>query len=144
VADAGAAADGGGTPAESLRRTLDDGLALHKQKRFAEAAVAFEAAARLAPTSVLAANNLGFTYFKLERFADAAAWYERTIALDPRRAIAYANLGDAYLKLGRMPEARRAYERYLELAPRSKVAAGVKQRLSSPTLLPPDAGARTP
>jgi Flp pilus assembly protein TadD len=141
TADAGGP-DAGSTPAEQLRRALDEGLALHKQKRFAEAAAAFEVAARLAPTNVLAANNLGFTYFKLERYADAATWYERSIALDPRRAIAHANLGDAYVKLARLPEARRAYERYLELAPRSKLASGVKERLASSTLLPPDAGAR--
>src|SRR6185369_7062370 len=68
AADGGAA--GGGTPSEILHRKLDEGMALHKEKRYAEAAAAFEAAVQLAPTNVLAANNLGFTYFKLERFAD--------------------------------------------------------------------------
>jgi len=131
AADAGGGGGDADSPADQLRRKLDEGLALHKDKRFAEAAAAFEAATRLAPTNVLAANNLGFAYFKLERFADAVTWYERSIGLDPRRAITYANLGDAYVKLQRLPEARRAYERYLELAPRSKVATGVKARLTA-------------
>jgi peptidoglycan/xylan/chitin deacetylase (PgdA/CDA1 family)/uncharacterized caspase-like protein len=131
AADAGGGGSDADSPADQLRRKLDEGLALHKDKRFAEAAAAFEAATRLAPTNVLAANNLGFAYFKLERFGDAVTWYERSIGLDPRRAITYANLGDAYVKLQRLPEARRAYERYLELAPRSKLATGIKARLAA-------------
>jgi tetratricopeptide (TPR) repeat protein len=124
-----------------LRSKLDEGLALIKEKKLLEAAAAFEEATRIAPANVLAANNLGFTYYKLGRFADAAVWYERTIALDPRRAIAYANLGDAYAKRNRTPEARKAYQRFLELAPNGKLAPAVRARLASPTL-GADAGAR--
>lgn len=129
-----AAPDAGASADDLVRRKLDEGMALHKEKKLAEAADAFLDVTRLAPSNVLAANNLGFTYYKLGRFADAATWYERTIALDPRRAIAYANLGDAYAKLARTPEARKAYERFLELAPSGKLAPAVRARLASPTL----------
>ena len=113
------------------RREVERGMGLFREKRYDEAAQAFEAALKINPNHVLAANNLGFTYFKLERFADAIAWYERTLALDPMRGLAYANAGDAYVKVGRREDAKRAYQKFLELQPTHKIAPAVRQRLTT-------------
>jgi peptidoglycan/xylan/chitin deacetylase (PgdA/CDA1 family)/uncharacterized caspase-like protein len=112
------------------RREVERGMGLFRERRYAEAAQAFEAALKINPNHVLAANNLGFTYFKLDRFADAITWYERTLVLDPMRALAWANVGDAYIKAGRNADAKRAYQKFLELQPSHKIAPSVRQRLA--------------
>ncbi len=119
----------GGPPATEAGH-IDRGTALFREKRYAESLDEFRQAAKLSPSSALAANNVGFTYYKLERFEEAAAWFEKTIALDPKRAIAYANLGDANLRLGRTAEARRMYETYLQMQPSASYASTVRKRLS--------------
>jgi tetratricopeptide (TPR) repeat protein len=113
------------------RREVERGMGLFRERRYAEAAQAFEAALKINPNHVLAANNLGFTYFRLDRFADAITWYERTLVLDPMRALAYANVGDAYVKAGRTADAKRAYQKFLELQPTHKIALSVRQRLEA-------------
>ena len=122
------------TSATDSRREVDKGMGLFREKRYPEAAQAFEVALKYNPNNVLAANNLGFTYVKLERLPEAIAWYEKTLVLDPLRALAYANLGDAYAKVGRLDDARRAYGRFLELRPDHKIATTVRERLAK---LPP-------
>jgi peptidoglycan/xylan/chitin deacetylase (PgdA/CDA1 family)/uncharacterized caspase-like protein len=112
------------------RRETERAMGLYREKRYEEAAQAFESALRFNPNNVLAANNLGFTYVKMERLLEAIAWYEKTLVLDPLRALAYANLGDAYAKVGRVEDAKRAYTRFLELRPDHKIAANVRERLS--------------
>ena len=107
----------------------DRGMALFREKRYADALKAFLEATRLNPSNALAANNVGFTYYKLEQHEQAVQWFEKTVALDPRRAIAYANLGDAHLALGRSAEARRAFEKYLEMQPTARNAATVREKL---------------
>lgn len=102
-----------------------------REKRYAEALVEFEAAARMRPTVALFANNAGFACYKLGRNDEAAAWFEKTLALDSRRAIAQANLGDALLAAGRPEEARAAFEKYLEAAPNASYAATVRAKLET-------------
>jgi peptidoglycan/xylan/chitin deacetylase (PgdA/CDA1 family)/tetratricopeptide (TPR) repeat protein len=109
----------------------DRGMALYREKRYAEALEAFLAATRTDPRSALAANNAGFAYFRLGRHAEAVTWFERTIALDPQRAIAFVNLGDARLAQRQPAQARAAYERYLVLQPNSRLAAGIRQKLAA-------------
>jgi peptidoglycan/xylan/chitin deacetylase (PgdA/CDA1 family)/uncharacterized caspase-like protein len=117
--------------ATQARREMERGMSLYREKRYEEAAQAFEAALQLNSNHVLAANNLGFTYVKMGRLSDAVSWYEKTLVLDPRRAVAWANLGDAYASLGRTEQAKRAYQRFLELSPEHKLAAAVRYRLST-------------
>jgi tetratricopeptide (TPR) repeat protein len=122
------------TSATDSRREVDRGMGLFREKRYPEAAQAFEMALKYNPNNVLAANNLGFTYVKMERLPEAIAWYEKTLVLDPLRALAYANLGDAYAKVGRVDDAKHAYARFLELRPDHKIAPTVRERLAK---LPP-------
>jgi peptidoglycan/xylan/chitin deacetylase (PgdA/CDA1 family)/uncharacterized caspase-like protein len=111
------------------RQEGDRAMGLFREKRYQEAAEAFESALKANPNNVLAANNLGFTYVKLERLPDAITWYEKTLVLDPARALAHANLGDAYAKIGRVNEAKLEYARFLELKPDHKLAPMVRERL---------------
>ena len=117
-------------PGEEVRREVQRGMSLYREKRYEEAARAFEGALRVHPGHVMATNNLGFTYFKLGRTADAITWYQKTVALDPKRAIVYANLGDALAQQGRAAEAKQAYQQFLALQPGSKLADGVQKKLA--------------
>jgi peptidoglycan/xylan/chitin deacetylase (PgdA/CDA1 family)/uncharacterized caspase-like protein len=129
VERARAEAEGTAPPRNASAEANDRGMALYRERKYAEALAAFEEAVRLGRTNALAANNAGFTLFKMKRYPEAVTWFERTIALDPGRAIAHANLGDALLALGRGAEARTAYEKYLELQPNGSYAATVRRRL---------------
>jgi uncharacterized caspase-like protein len=131
VERARAEADGTAPPRNPSAEANDRGMALYREKRYPEAAAAFEEAVRLVPRNALAANNAGFTYFKMKRYTDAVAWFERTLTLDPNRAIAHANLGDAYLALGRTGDARREFEKYLQMQPNGSAATMVRKRLGS-------------
>jgi peptidoglycan/xylan/chitin deacetylase (PgdA/CDA1 family) len=129
---AGAAAPAPTRDADPTAAGLNDrGMALYREKRYAEALDAFLAATKADPRSALAANNAGFAYFRLGRHAEAVTWFERTIALDPQRAIAFVNLGDARLAQQQPAQARAAYERYLVLQPNSRLAAGIRQKLAT-------------
>ena len=134
---AGAAASAGGAAgaadAEGTndnRREVQRGMSLFREKRYDEAARAFEGVVRVRPGQVMATNNLGFTYFKLGRVPEAITWYQKTIALDPKRAIVYANLGDALAQQGRTAEAKQAYQQFLALQPGSKLADGVQKKIA--------------
>jgi peptidoglycan/xylan/chitin deacetylase (PgdA/CDA1 family) len=108
---------------------LNKGDTLFKEKRYPEALKEFLTAAKMDPSSALAANNAGFLYNKLGNFDEAIRWTEKAITLDPRRSVAYVNLGDLYYHLDRTADARRNYEKYLELAPTSSYAPTVRSRL---------------
>jgi tetratricopeptide (TPR) repeat protein len=114
----------------NIRRHMERGDALFKEKKYAEALKEFIAVVQLDEFNALAANNAGFMYYKLEQYEEAANWFEKTIVLDPHRAIAYVNLGDAYLKLDRKPEAKKAFQQYLQISPNSKNAEDIKKKLA--------------
>lgn len=107
----------------------DRGLRLYREKRYAEAEVAFTEALKQRPDFALAANNLGFIYYRQHKFAEAARWFEKAIELDRSRAVAYLNLGDAWRDAGEKEPARKAYRTYLELAGNGPGAERVRQSL---------------
>jgi len=118
------------SPAELARRHSDRGMALYREKKYAEAIAEFRTAATLDPSDAQAANNVGFVHFKLGEYAESAKWLEKTLSLDAGRAVAYLNLGDAYDKLGRRGDAVKAYEHYLALLPAGPAAGPVKDKLA--------------
>jgi peptidoglycan/xylan/chitin deacetylase (PgdA/CDA1 family)/uncharacterized caspase-like protein len=118
------------TPEQLARRHGDRGMALYREKRYAEALAEFKTAATLNGTDAQAANNVGFVHFKLGEYPESVKWLEKTITLDAQRAVAWLNLGDAYDKLGRGPDAVKAYERYLALLPSGPAAGTVKDKLA--------------
>jgi tetratricopeptide (TPR) repeat protein len=119
------------SPRESASTHNDRGTALFREKKYAQAALAFQAAVELDPDSALAANNLGFAHYKLGTHALAVEWFEKTVRIDPQRAIAYYNLGDAYFELNRLEDARKSYETFLALQPNAKAAPQARERLRS-------------
>jgi tetratricopeptide (TPR) repeat protein len=118
-------------PVDSVRGEVQRGMSLYREKRYEEAAKAFEHVLAMRPGHVMATNNLGFTYFKLGRSEDAVTWYRKAIELDPKRAIAYANLGDALAQLGRADEAKQAYKTFMQMSPRSAAAPSVEKKLAA-------------
>jgi len=114
----------------NIKKHMERGDALFKEKKYSEALKEFLAVIHLDEFNVLAANNAGFMYYKLEQYEEAANWFEKTIVLDPHRAIAYVNLGDTYLKLDRKPEAKKAFQQYLAISPKSKNAEDIKKKLA--------------
>jgi len=118
-------------PVDSVRGEVQRGMSLYREKRYEEAAKAFEHVLAMRPGHVMATNNLGFTYFKLGRTEDAVTWYRKAIELDPKRAIAYANLGDALAQLGRADEAKQAYKTFMQMSPRSAAAPSVEKKLAA-------------
>ncbi len=131
-AAAGTTSAGAADPAgknAGFTKHMETGSSLFKERKYDEALKEFLAAARVNPSSPLAANNVGYMYHKTGQYDTAAEWFEKTIALDPQRAIAYGNLGDAYFNLNRKTEARKAFLKYLELAPASNNAADIEAKL---------------
>ena len=117
-------------PAETARRHSDRGMALYREKQYAEAIAEFKTAASLDPADAQAANNVGFVHFHRGEYAESVKWLEKTLWLDARRAVAFLNLGDAYDKLGRGADAAKAYGHYLALLPAGPAAGTVKEKLA--------------
>jgi peptidoglycan/xylan/chitin deacetylase (PgdA/CDA1 family)/uncharacterized caspase-like protein len=107
----------------------EKGLALFREKQYAQAETAFAEALKLRPDFALAANNLGFVYYRQDKFAEAARWFEAAIKMDPSRAVAYLNLGDAQAKTGDREKAKQAFKQYLELAPNGPGAAHAREQI---------------
>ena len=89
------------------------GTIYYDQRRFAEAATAFEQAARLEPKSPSKHRNLGDVYVKLQRLDDARRSFETArdllraqVATNPRDARAFASLAVCEAKLGQHAQAR--------------------------------------
>ena len=89
----------------------EQGVALVKSGKYANAAVEFERAVKLNPDFAVGYNNLGATYNSLARYEDAIVALRRAIQLAPKYAEAHYDLGVAFHNLGRYGEAIEAYER---------------------------------
>lgn len=107
----------------------DRGMALFRERRYAEALVAFQEAAALAPNSVVDVSNAGYMYYKLGKYEEAVQWLQRAIVIDPKRAITYGNLGYSYIGLKRYADARAALRKYLELRSTGRTADMVRATL---------------
>ena len=120
------------TPAKAHAYDLDRiGRQLYREKKYDEAAKAFEQAVALKPGDPILLNNLGFLYYEMGRFPDAIAWLEKTLAADPNRKEAHGNIAYAYMKVGRTAEAKTHFQRYLELYPNSPRAEEIRRILAT-------------
>ena len=113
---------------ESARAQTLVGDSLVTQARFAEAARAYEAAARLAPKDTELRFALGDAYFRAEQFEAAAETYRQLLAVNPNDARAYSMLGDTELRLKRPNDAIVSLEKALELNPSLGAAHGALGR----------------
>lgn len=89
----------------------------HRRSGRIEAAlIAFQTAARLAPTVAVAPFQVGNVFYALGRFEEAAAAYLRSQEIEPQADTAN-NLGNTYARLDRLFDAVKAFERAIELNP---------------------------
>ncbi len=95
-----------------------EGILLHSERRFAEAARCFQRAVRLG--SKAAASNLGNSLLDMGRMQEALAAHERAVALDPESPGAAYNLALTRLRLGDWKRGWPGYEarwRFREVHP---------------------------
>jgi tetratricopeptide (TPR) repeat protein len=107
------------------------GRQAYREKKYDEAAKAFEQAVALKPGDPILLNNLGFLYYEMGRYPESIVWLEKTLAADPNRKEAHGNIGYAYMKVGRNGEAKQHFTRYLDLYPASPRAEEVRRILTT-------------
>jgi tetratricopeptide (TPR) repeat protein len=105
------------TPRESPSRDLQLGLALQRDRRFAEAAYRFRAALKDDGDSFDAAFGLGVVLLELGKPDEAVASLENALRIDDRSAEAHVALAQAWERLLQWEKAVDAYERSLTLRP---------------------------
>lgn len=98
-----------------------EGDILMQQKRYAEAATAFQRGFAVAPSSALAVKSAGALRAN-NRSDDAVALLTNWLKKQPKDADATAQLAEAYLSQGKTAEATRQYEVAVQLAPKNVMA----------------------
>jgi tetratricopeptide (TPR) repeat protein len=93
------------------------GIALKKQKRYAEALKSFEDAQALVPDMPLADYNRGATLQHLGRAEDALEAYRQAIARDPADLMAHRDLNQLLYRLERNDEFLHSYDSAIALLP---------------------------
>lgn len=86
-------------------------------QKYAEAASAYQQAARRDPKSSAAYFQLGNAHSRLQQHKEAAAAFQQAARLSPTDADAFFNLGNAYARLKKYREAVGAYTQATKLNP---------------------------
>lgn len=127
-----AAAEKAAPAAGDARRLADEGMALYRRGKLADAEGRLRAAAAAAPDDADILVDLGRVLVELGRDDDALDVFLRAGRLDPRNARIYVNLGSVYMFKGDRDRARKAYEAYLTLVPAgSKDAREIRKVLDN-------------
>ena len=95
----------------------DLGLELTKEKKYAEAIVAYNKAVEIEPFYPIVYNKLGEVLREIERFEEAIAAFQKAITFSSSYAQAYHNLGLTYVKQDKLLEAIKAYQQAIKLDP---------------------------
>ena len=103
--------------AAQLQAALQQGLALHRQGKRAEAKAVYELILKTNPRHFDSLNLLGIIAAETRDYQSAVDLFGKAIAVNPNIAIAYNNRGNALLDLGRLDEARASYDKALALKP---------------------------
>lgn len=93
------------------------GIALHAQRRLAEALDAYGECIARRPSFADAYNNRGVVQRELGRMEEALADYDRALALDPAASRAHNNRGVVLRALRRFDAALASYTRAIEIDP---------------------------
>lgn len=112
-----ALAAGSPNPRQTGALTHNLGLALKKQKRYAEALQCFDSAKAMVPDMALVDYNRANTLQHLERADDAAQSYRLAIARNPLDMRAHRDLNQLLYRMGRDEEFLRSYEDTAALYP---------------------------
>src|SRR5262245_39552256 len=98
-------------PAEvALQAKLDQGMALHRQGKLADAERCYEEVLQRQPDHFAALHLLGVIARQTRRTERAVELSKRAIELNPKLAAAHSNLGNALMDLGRPAEALASYD----------------------------------
>lgn len=96
---------------------FDAAKKLFNEKKYAQAASAYDKAAELNPSNHIAFYQAGWCYNDLEIYVKAVDRLKKAIALKPDYHLAYQELGFAYKSLGRNEEALISLNKAVELSP---------------------------
>ncbi len=96
---------------------FEQGFALHRQGRLAEAESCYRVVLAQQPAHFHALHFIGLIHYQRGAYADAADWIGRAIAIDPAMAEPHSNLGLVLQELRRFDEALASHQRALELDP---------------------------
>lgn len=97
------------------------GLVYNGRGQYQQAALEFQTAINLEPTSDEAYNGLAKAYEHLNKLDEAEKTYQRVVALRPQYPRAYLNLGAFYLQQAQAAKAIEMFTRAVDLAPDSYV-----------------------
>jgi Flp pilus assembly protein TadD len=101
----------------SARDLIQEGEALVRQGRLAEAEAVLDGAESLSPTDVEMLTLLDKIKGRLDQFPEAVTLFQRVIQLSPNSAEGYVNLATAHLNRGRiLDDLRREREAAAEFA----------------------------
>ena len=102
-----------------LKQAFDQAQALFADKKYAEAAAAYEQAVPLAKEKnlVVILGHLGEAYDKAHQFDKAAETYQKAIALDPSDADLHNSLGSVLAQSNKIPEAQAEFQKSAQLNP---------------------------
>ncbi len=113
-------------PVKTRDQWLEEGIALHEAKRYAEALQAFEAAIKLDPQSAAAYYRIGEVYRWLNQPQRALAAYQAALRLDNTLVAAHIAEGNTQWILGNRDEALKAFEAATSRAPGNILASILK------------------
>jgi tetratricopeptide (TPR) repeat protein len=101
----------------AARALNQEGVALARRGKAADAADRFRRAVHLQPDYAVAHNNLGNAYFDLGKLPEALVCFQKALRLDPAYALAHGNLGNLLFHQGQLDEAVASYRQALFLKP---------------------------
>jgi tetratricopeptide (TPR) repeat protein len=104
--------------AAQAKSAYDNGVALTKAKKFAEAEAAYVQATTLRSDFAEAYHELGYVHFKLEKFDEAIAALTQAHTLRPKYAETSRVLGQVYEAKGNWSEAAKYYREAAVIQPK--------------------------
>ncbi|HEV2350316.1 MAG TPA: tetratricopeptide repeat protein [Terriglobia bacterium] len=102
-----------------LKTFFDQGQALYNDKKYADAAAAFEQAVPLAKDKNLVAvlSRLADSYSQAHQYDKAEENYQKAIQLSPTDASLHNGLGNVYANSNKVPQAQAEFQKSAELDP---------------------------
>lgn len=131
---------------ETLRQaemSLNEGIALYREKKFAESVEVFEGI----PEGVL--DDWHFPYYHataqvmLQNYQAAAPLLEQALALNPQETRIMFELGVVYFKLGNLPLSKGYFASVVEIDPTNEEARGLMNVMADLERIQPGANPET-